>query len=50
MAGKLAAKMTYAAREEGVFMTVKHFALNDQETYRGGIFYISVYMVQLSRQ
>lgn len=38
MAGKLAAKMTYAAREEGVFMTVKHFALNDQETYRGEYF------------
>ena len=35
MAGKMAAAVTYAAREEGVIMFVKHFALNDQDSYRG---------------
>ena len=34
-AGKFAAAVTYAAREEGVIMFVKHFALNDQDSYRG---------------
>lgn len=35
LSGKLAAAVTYAAREEGVLMFVKHFALNDQDSYRG---------------
>ena len=35
MAGKFAAAMVYSAREEGVIMFVKHFALNDQDSYRG---------------
>lgn len=34
-AGKFAAAVTYAAREEGTVMFVKHFALNDQDSYRG---------------
>lgn len=35
LAGKFAAAVTYAAREEGTIMFVKHFALNDQDSYRG---------------
>lgn len=35
LSGKFAAAVTYAAREEGVLMFVKHFALNDQDSYRG---------------
>ena len=35
MAGKFAAAVVYAAREEDVVMFVKHFALNDQDSYRG---------------
>lgn len=35
MAGKFSAAVTYAAREEGTLMFVKHFALNDQDSYRG---------------
>lgn len=31
----MAANVVYAAREGGVFMFVKHFGLNDQETFRG---------------
>lgn len=38
LSGKMASAVCYAAREEGVFMFVKHFALNDQETYRGEYF------------
>ncbi len=35
LSGKFAAAVVYAAREEGVLMFVKHFALNDQDSYRG---------------
>ena len=35
LSGKMAASVTYAAREEGVIMFVKHFGLNDQDSYRG---------------
>ncbi len=35
LAGKMAAQVSYAAREEGVTVFVKHFALNDQEQFRG---------------
>lgn len=38
MSGVMAANVVYSAREEGVIMFVKHFALNDQETYRGEYF------------
>ena len=35
LAGKMAAAVTYSAREEGIIMYVKHFGLNDQDSYRG---------------
>lgn len=35
LSGKMAAQVSYAAREEGVTVFVKHFALNDQEQFRG---------------
>lgn len=35
LSGKMAAQMSYAAREQGVTVFVKHFALNDQEQFRG---------------
>ncbi len=35
LSGKMAASVVYAAREGGVFMFIKHFGLNDQETFRG---------------
>ena len=38
LSGEMAASNIYAAREEGIIMFVKHFALNDQETYRGEYF------------
>lgn len=38
LSGEMAASNVYAAREEGIIMFVKHFALNDQETYRGEYF------------
>ena len=38
LSGEMAASNIYAAREEGILMFVKHFALNDQEHYRGEYF------------
>ena len=38
MSGVMASRVVYAARELGVIMYVKHFALNDQETHRGEYF------------
>ena len=38
LSGEMAASNIYAAREEGIIMLVKHFALNDQEHYRGEYF------------
>ncbi len=35
LAGMIAANEVYGAREEGIIMIVKHFALNDQESNRG---------------
>ena len=44
MAGHFAAKVIAAAQSKGVYTTVKHFALNDQETHRsigGGNYWVS---------
>ena len=44
MAGKFAAKVVKAAQSKGVYTTVKHFALNDQETHRsigGGNYWVN---------
>ena len=38
LSGKMAANVTYGAREGGLIMFVKHFGLNDQETHRGEYF------------
>lgn len=35
LSGQMAAQVAYAAREQGVTVFVKHFALNDQEQFRG---------------
>lgn len=35
LSGKLAAAFCYSARENGIMTYVKHFALNDQESWRG---------------
>ncbi|WP_446455899.1 glycoside hydrolase family 3 C-terminal domain-containing protein [Tuanshanicoccus lijuaniae] len=37
ISGKIAAATVKAAKEDGVFMYVKHFAVNDQETNRAGV-------------
>lgn len=37
LSGKMAANVTSSALEDGVYMYVKHFALNDQETNRLGV-------------
>lgn len=37
LSGKMAAEVTEAALEDGVYMYVKHFAVNDQETNRLGV-------------
>lgn len=37
LSGKMAANVTAAAIEDGVYMYVKHFAINDQETNRLGV-------------
>lgn len=38
LAGNMAASVVYSARENGLVVFVKHFALNDQETHRGEYF------------
>lgn len=37
LTGKFAATVIKGVQEKGVYANVKHFALNDQETHRGGI-------------
>ncbi len=37
LSGAMAAQVTAGAAERGVYTYVKHFAVNDQETHRGGI-------------
>lgn len=38
LSGKMAAAVIGGAQEEGLMVTVKHFALNDQESHRSGVF------------
>ena len=35
LSGQMAAKVIHAGREQGIFMYMKHFALNDQDQFRG---------------
>lgn len=35
LSGMMASNVIYSAREQGIFMYMKHFALNDQEQFRG---------------
>ena len=38
LSGKLAAAMIRGCSSEGLVVTIKHFALNDQESHRNGVF------------
>ncbi|MBR4728595.1 MAG: glycoside hydrolase family 3 protein [Clostridia bacterium] len=38
LSGKLAAAMINGCSSEGLVVTIKHFALNDQESHRNGVF------------
>lgn len=37
LSGELAAKVIEGAQSKGVYMFMKHFAVNEQETHRGGV-------------
>lgn len=41
LSGKMAAEVIGGAMDKGLYTTMKHFAVNDQETYRGGWGYAS---------